>query len=59
MISESPFRSAYLRALFFVHDAEIRQVSEQSETPKGHLWTGTNYKQWEEGFIDIHQFLTL
>ena len=39
------------RALFFEHDAEIRR--------KGHLWTGTNYKQWEEGFIDIHQFLTL
>ena len=39
MISKSSLHFAYLRALFFEHDAEIRQVSEQSETPKGHLWT--------------------
>ncbi len=43
MISKSSLHFAYLRALFFEHDAEIRQVSEQSETPKGHLWTGTSW----------------
>jgi hypothetical protein len=34
LIWESPFYSAYLRALFFEHDAEIEQ--------KDHLWTGTS-----------------
>ena len=34
MISESRLMLTYLRALFFEHDAKIRQVSEQRETPK-------------------------
>jgi len=30
------------RALFFEHDAEIRQVSELARLRKGHLWTGAS-----------------
>ncbi len=33
---------AYLRALFFEHDAEFERGKRACETPKGHFWTGTN-----------------
>ncbi len=53
LISESSLRSAYLRALFFEHDAEIRQVSEPARLRKDHLWTGTNSQSLDNDQFDL------